>query len=72
MTRNLNVIWCGKFFRAVSLPISPIDNTYDVVIERAVGDGWERVPGGYNSLSDDYAFTNAREAAQRRERDNTG
>jgi hypothetical protein len=36
----------------------------DVFVQRRVGDRWQDVRG-YNSLSDDYAYTNANEAAKR-------
>lgn len=63
-----NPLWEGKFFRALSLPVSPMKHTYDIIIQRRHEGGWIDMPGGFNSLSDDYAYTNAREAAQMRER----
>lgn len=42
---------------------SPMDHASDIVVETLEADGtWKRYQG-FNSLSDDYAHTNAREAA---------
>lgn len=44
---------------------SPMDHASDIVVETLEADGtWKRF-AGFNSLSDDYAFTNSREAAGR-------
>jgi len=43
---------------------SPFDTAYDVKVEWLIGDKWELFHG-FNSLSDDYAFTNSQEAAGR-------
>jgi hypothetical protein len=44
---------------------SPMDHASDIVVETLDADGvWKRF-AGFNSLSDDYAFTNSREAADR-------
>jgi hypothetical protein len=43
---------------------SPFDVAYDVKVEWLVDGKWE-LYHGFNSLSDDYAFTNSREAAGR-------
>jgi hypothetical protein len=44
---------------------SPMDHASDIVVETKENDGtWKRY-AGFNSLSDDYAFTNSREAADR-------
>ena len=43
---------------------SPFDVTYDVRVEW-LRDGEWKLYQGFNSLSDDYAMTNAREAAGR-------
>jgi hypothetical protein len=43
---------------------SPFDTAYDVKVEWLVNGKWE-LYHGFNSLSDDYAFTNSREAAGR-------
>ena len=43
---------------------SPFDVTYDVRVEWLVNGEWT-LYHGFNSLSDDYAFTNSREAADR-------
>ena len=43
---------------------SPFDVLYDVKVERLVNGKWVFYDG-YNSLSNDYAFTAAREAAAR-------
>jgi len=41
----------------------PMENASDIVVETLEADGtWKRYQG-FNSLSDDYAHTNAREAA---------
>ena len=44
----------------------PFNNTYDIRVENYDRDAdiW-RLWHGFNSLSDDYAYTNAREAAGR-------
>lgn len=42
---------------------SPMEHASDIVVETKEADGtWKRYRG-FNSLSDDYAHTNAREAA---------
>ena len=43
---------------------SPFDVLYDIKVERLVGGEW-KFYDGYNSLSNDYAFTEARESAAR-------
>jgi hypothetical protein len=43
---------------------SPFDVTYDIKVEWLVDGEWQ-LYHGFNSLSDDYAFTNSREAAGR-------
>ena len=44
---------------------SPMDHASDIVVETQEADGtWKRY-AGFNSLSDDYAYTNSREAAGR-------
>lgn len=43
---------------------SPFDVAYDVKVEWLVDGEWQ-LYHGFNSLSDDYAFTNSREAAGR-------
>ena len=43
---------------------SPFDVAYDIRVEKLVDDEWKHVVG-FNSLSDDYANTNAYEAAIR-------
>lgn len=43
---------------------SPFDVTYDIRVEWLKNDNWELYQG-FNSLSDDYAFTNANAAAGR-------
>lgn len=44
---------------------SPMEHASDIVVETLEADGtWKRY-AGFNSLSDDYAFTNSREAAGR-------
>jgi hypothetical protein len=41
---------------------NPMDNAYDVFVDQLANDEWE-VFSKYNSMSDDYAYTNARQAA---------
>ena len=43
---------------------SPFDTAYDVKVEWLVDGEWQ-LYHGFNSLSDDYAFVNSREAAGR-------
>lgn len=43
---------------------SPFDVAYDVKVEWLIDGEWE-LYHGFNSLSDDYAFTNSQEAAGR-------
>lgn len=43
---------------------SPFDVSYDIKVEWLVDGKWELFRG-FNSLSDDYAITNSREAAGR-------
>jgi hypothetical protein len=42
---------------------SPFDVAYDVKVEQLVDGEWKMVQG-FNSLSDDYAYTNANNAAR--------
>jgi hypothetical protein len=42
----------------------PFNTAYDIRVEWLVNEQWE-LYHGFNSLSDDYAHTNAREAAGR-------
>lgn len=42
---------------------SPFDVAYDVKVEQLVEGKWVMVQG-FNSLSDDYAYTNAKNAAR--------
>ena len=49
--------------RIVSLG-DPFHNTYDIQAQIKTESGWE-LYHGFNSLSDDYAYTNAMEAASR-------
>jgi hypothetical protein len=41
---------------------NPMDNAYDVFVDQKVNDEWE-VYMRYNSMSNDYAYTDARKAA---------
>ena len=49
--------------RVISLG-DPFHNVYDIQVQVKDKDSWE-LYHGFNSLSDDYAYTNAREAAGR-------
>jgi hypothetical protein len=49
--------------RVVDNGRSPMDGD-DIIVQVRAGDGWRDL-AGFNSLSDDYAFTNARETAER-------
>ena len=42
---------------------SPFDVAYDVKVEQLIDGEWKMVRG-FNSLSDDYAYTNANNAAR--------
>ena len=42
---------------------SPFDVAYDVKVEQLIEGEWKMVRG-FNSLSDDYAYTNANNAAR--------
>lgn len=42
---------------------SPFDVAYDVKVEQLINGAWA-VVCGFNSLSDDYAYTNANNAAR--------
>lgn len=48
--------------RVVSSGNTPFEGD-DVLVQQRVDDDWKQV-ASYNSLSDDYAFTNARDRAQ--------
>lgn len=41
---------------------SPLEVAYDIKVEQLIDGVWTMVRG-FNSLSDDYAYTNANEAA---------
>jgi hypothetical protein len=43
---------------------NPFDDANDVQVQRFLDFEWKMVRG-YNSMSDDYAYTNAKEYAQR-------
>ena len=43
---------------------SPFDTAYDIKVEWLLDGEWQ-LYHGFNSLSDDYAFTNSQEAAGR-------
>ena len=45
--------------RVISLG-DPFNNTYNIQVQVKTGDTWE-LYHGFNSLSDDYAYTNAKE-----------
>lgn len=49
--------------RVISLG-DPFHNRYDIQVQVKDKDSWE-LYHGFNSLSDDYAYNNAREAASR-------
>jgi hypothetical protein len=55
--------------RIVFLNESPMNVTYDIIVEEYRGGFWSKVIG-YNSLSDDYAHTNARQYAEKLAKDN--
>ncbi len=42
----------------------PMQTSYDIRVEWLVNGNWE-LYHGFNSLSDDYAYTNSKEAANR-------
>ncbi len=44
---------------------SPIDHASDIVVQTLEADGTWKKFAGFNSMSDDYAFANSREAAGR-------
>ena len=50
--------------RILLLDICCYHNTYNIQVQVKTGDTWE-LYHGFNSLSDDYAYTNAMEAASR-------
>jgi hypothetical protein len=44
---------------------NPMDNAYDVFVDQLGDDGvWVFAVLRYNSMSDDYAYTNAKQAAK--------
>jgi hypothetical protein len=45
----------------------PFNVANDIIVEVLLNGAWEFYQG-FNSLSDDYAFTNAREAAEKAEK----
>lgn len=57
------VLWDFGSHRVVDLPVNPREAN-DVEVQQLQGGGWHRVTS-YNSLSCDYAYTNARDAAKR-------
>jgi hypothetical protein len=42
---------------------NPMDNAYDVFVDELQGTEWVPV-NKFNSMSDDYAYTNAKQAAK--------
>lgn len=65
LTKENNMIVSKDFgkVRIVNMG-SPFDHAADIVVEVMRDGAWERY-AGFNSLSDDYAFTNSQDAARR-------
>jgi hypothetical protein len=63
MENIMRVINDYGLVRVVSLG-DPYTQVADIVVEIKAGNQWEYY-AGFNSLSDDYAYTNAKEAAGR-------
>ncbi len=64
----LFVLWEGKFARAVSFGLDPRDCASNIMVQVKDAKGW-RDMHGFNSMSDDYAFSNAMECAQRKDKE---
>jgi hypothetical protein len=58
---NMNCTPYGSHVR-VRIEGNPFDNAYDVFVDQLIGDQYVN-KHKYNSMSDDYAYTNARNAA---------
>lgn len=63
-----SVIWEGHFARAVITDLDPRTGVSNIIVQVKDARGWRDAGDGYNSISDDFAYTNAREDAQRREK----
>lgn len=60
----MNELYTFKGFRVINTGDDPSKVSTNIIVQKKVGDEWERV-AGFNSLSDDYAYSNARDLAQR-------
>lgn len=60
-----NVLYDFGSHRVINTGRSPMEVANNIIVQELTADGWRDVRG-FNSLSDDYAYTNAREAAERR------
>ncbi len=67
-SQQRRILWEGHFARAVTLDVDPKTGGDDVIIQVKDPNGW-RDGRGFNSISDDYAYTNARDEAIRIERE---
>lgn len=66
--RAERVLYDYGTFRVVDNGKSPMDGN-DIIVQAKTPEGWHDLHS-YNSLSDDYAYTNARDAAERRAKSN--
>lgn len=57
-----HVLWDFGSYRVLDLQVSPRERD-DVEVQQMQDGNWQRV-ASYNSLSCDYAYTNARDAAR--------
>jgi len=59
----MNVMFDYGAVRIISLG-DPFKHAYDIQVQIRDGDDWKFF-SGFNTLSDDHAYTNSRESAQR-------
>lgn len=61
----MRVIYDFGVSRVIHNGKSPIEHASDIIVQIRAGNDWRDVCG-FNSLSNDYAYTSAKEEAQRR------
>lgn len=63
---EIRIIYDREDFRVINNGESP-QETFNIIVQRKIGNEWKEA-ASFNSLSDDYAYTNARECCDRLKR----